>query len=76
MLDNMCWFYIESYRDSLVAFNRIGGVMVSILASSATDRGFEARYGQTRLWNWYLLLLHKARSTKEKEQILFGSESD
>jgi hypothetical protein len=27
--------------------NRIGGVMVSVLASSAADRGFEPRSGQT-----------------------------
>ena len=29
--------------------NRIGGVMVSVLASSAVDRGFESLSGQTRL---------------------------
>jgi hypothetical protein len=28
--------------------NRIGGVMVSVLASSAVDRGFEPRSGQTK----------------------------
>jgi hypothetical protein len=28
--------------------NRIGGVMVSVLASSAVDCGFEARSGQTK----------------------------
>ena len=28
-------------------FNHIGGVMVSVLASSAVDRGFEQRSGQT-----------------------------
>ena len=27
---------------------RIGGVMLSVLASSAVDRGFEARSGQTK----------------------------
>ena len=27
--------------------NRIGGVMVSVLASDAVDRGFESRSGQT-----------------------------
>jgi hypothetical protein len=26
-------------------FNRIGGIMVSVLASSAVDRGFEPRLG-------------------------------
>jgi hypothetical protein len=28
-------------------FNRIGGVIVKVLASSAVDRGFERRSGQT-----------------------------
>ena len=28
--------------------DRIGGVMVSVLASSAVDRGFESRSGQTK----------------------------
>jgi hypothetical protein len=28
--------------------NRIGGVMVSVFASSAVDHGFESRSGQTR----------------------------
>jgi len=37
--------------------NRIAGVMVSVLASSVVDRGFEPWSGQTKDWNWYLLLL-------------------
>ena len=28
--------------------NRIGGVMISVLASSAVDREFEPRFGQTK----------------------------
>ena len=36
--------------------NHIGGVMVSVLASSAVDRVFESRSNQ-KLSNWYLLLL-------------------
>ena len=43
-------FPILSY-DGLVYYqtfkNRIGGVMVNVLASSAVDRGFEPRWGQT-----------------------------
>ena len=31
--------------------NHIGGVMVSVLASSAVDRGFESRSGQTKDYN-------------------------
>jgi hypothetical protein len=46
--------------------------MVSVLASSVVDRWFESRSSQTKK---YLLLLCYARSIKEKEQILVGSES-
>jgi membrane associated rhomboid family serine protease len=31
--------------------NHIGGVMVSVLASSAVDRGFDPRSGQTKDYN-------------------------
>jgi len=31
--------------------------MVSVLAFSAIDHGFESRLGQTRLYNWFWLLL-------------------
>ena len=38
--------------------NRIGGVMVRVLASSAVDRGFEPLSGHTKDYtNWYVLLL-------------------
>jgi hypothetical protein len=39
--------------------NCIGGVMVSVLGSSAVDRGFEPRSGQTKDFKigQYLLLL-------------------
>jgi len=47
-------------------FNHIGGVMVSLLASSVVERRFKLRLGQT----------NQARSIKEKEQILAGSESE
>jgi hypothetical protein len=31
-------------------FNRIGGVIVSMLASNAVDHGFDFRSGQTKGW--------------------------
>jgi hypothetical protein len=31
-----------------MSMNHIGGVMVSVLASSVVDRGFEPRLGQTK----------------------------
>ena len=43
-LQQSIYFYIFE-------FNRIGGVMVSVLASSAVDRGFEPRSGQTKHYN-------------------------
>jgi hypothetical protein len=32
----------------VMARNRIGGIMVNVLASSAVDHGFEPRLGQTK----------------------------
>ena len=62
------YFVLSSIRN-----NRIGGVMVSVLASSAVDCGFDR--SNERLSNWYLVPLHKVRSIKEKEQRMVGSES-
>ena len=53
----------------------IGGVIVSVLASSVLAHGFEPIGSKQRLQYWYLLLLCEARSIKEKEQRLVGSES-
>ena len=39
-------FYDISY--DITIFNRIGGVMVSVLASNVLDRGFEPRSGKTK----------------------------
>ena len=38
-------FYHTAYQ---LLINHIGGVMVSVLASSAVGRGFEPRLGQTK----------------------------
>ena len=51
MLD---FFSKKSNGVTLILVNRIGGVMVSVLASSVVDRGFEPRSGQTKdclAWN-------------------------
>jgi hypothetical protein len=41
--------YVNYFLDSLTNIrNRIAAVMVSVLASSAVDRGFEPRSGQTK----------------------------
>ena len=42
ILFHLVWYLFQN-------FNSIGGVMVGVLASSAVDRVFEPRPGQTRL---------------------------
>ena len=46
--NNCSKLYLQLHYGSLIAGNRIGGVMVSVLVSSAVDRGFEPRSGQTK----------------------------
>ena len=53
-------------------FNRIGGVMVSVLASSAVDHGFEPGSGQTK--DYEIGICCFSANHKEKEHILVGSE--
>ena len=52
---------VQTFHVASIVFqmchNRIGDVMVSVLASSAVTRGFEPQSGQTKLQVWYLLLL-------------------
>ena len=59
----------------LLDFNRIGGVMVSVLASSAIDRGFKPRSGQTKDYKIGICCFSAKHSIKEKEQRLVDSES-
>ena len=43
-----CLMYLAEYLSFYADFQRIGGVMVSVLASSAVDRGLDPRSGQTK----------------------------
>ena len=52
--------------------NYIGGVMVSVLASSVVDRWFKAQLGQTKVYEIGICFFS---NIKEKEQRLVGSES-
>ena len=65
--------YINQYTCLYASrsLNHNGGVMVNALCSSVVDHVFESNQ---RLLNWYLLLLFKACSIKEKEQGLVGSK--
>jgi hypothetical protein len=50
--------------------NRIGGVMVIVIASSAVDRGFESRLGQPKDYNigmWCFPAKHAALRRKSKD---------
>ena len=55
---------------------RMGGVMVSVLVSSAVDRGFEPRSGQTNNYKIVIFCFSaKQAAIMEKDQGLVGSES-
>jgi hypothetical protein len=51
--------------------NRIGGVVVNMLASSAVDRGFEPRSGQTKIYTigiCYFSAKHASLRRKRKDR--------
>ena len=48
-------------------FNRIGGIMVSVLASSAVDRVFEPRLGQTRDYKFGICCFSAKRAALRKK---------
>jgi hypothetical protein len=59
--------YMASYSHQN---NRIGGVMVSVLTSSAVDRGSEPQSGQTKDYKigiCYFSAKHAALSSKSKD---------
>ena len=58
--------------------NRIGDVMDSVLARLECGRSCvrAPMVLNQRIYNWYVLLLHSARSIKEKEKRLVGSDSE
>ena len=66
------YIYILSCHVSFVYFNRIGGVMVSVLAWNAVDRGFESRSGQTKDYEIGICCF----SAKHAALRLVGSESE
>ena len=71
-IDLLTYLYIFTFSlYTNIWENHIGGVMVSVLASNAVDRGFEPRSGQTKDYKiqWYLLLLrhHAALRRKSKD---------
>ena len=64
--DYVLWDVIHSVVD------HIGGVMVSVIASSKVDRGFELRLGKTKdytIGNYYFSAKHPALRTKSKDRL-------
>ena len=62
--------YTKTVYACLLYTNRIGGVMVSVLASSVVDRGFESRFGQTKDYKIGICCLsakHAALRSKSKD---------
>ena len=85
------WFFVQCWKDHYLSFfifhlaivlsvpssvNLIGGVMVSVLASSVVDRGFEPRSGQTRDYKIgiccfstkYVVLMRKSKDWLARNQ--------
>ena len=55
--------------------NRIGGVMVSVLASSVVDLGIEPRFSQTKDYQIGFCCISAKHTALRREQRLVGSES-
>ena len=65
----MVFFVFHFIIQQLDISNRIGGVIVSVLSSSAVDRGFEPRSGQTKYYKMYICCFsakHAALRRKSK----------
>jgi hypothetical protein len=56
--------------------NRIGGVMFSELASSAVDRGFQSRLGQTKEYNIGICCSAKHVALRRKSKDWFARNQD
>ena len=67
--------YISYHSSS--SKNRTGGVMVSVLASSVVDRGFDPRSGQTKDYEIGICCFSAKHPTlRRKSKDFFGSESE
>ena len=63
---------------NLNSLNRIGGVLVSVFASSAVDRGFELRSGQTKDYKiaiCYFSAKHAALRRKSKDWLAWNQNN-
>jgi hypothetical protein len=75
MFYSSLWTYVWRYTISIA--NRIDAVMVSVLASSAVDRGFEPRSGQTKDYKIVIYCLSAEHSSlMSKNQNLLALNQD
>jgi hypothetical protein len=75
---NCSKLYLQLHYGSLIAGNRIGGVMVSVLVSSAVDRGFEPRSGQTKDYKIGICCFsakHAALRRKSKDWLAWNTDN-
>ena len=63
-------------RGNINQKHRIGDVMVSVLASSAVDRGFEPRSGQTKDYAIGMCCFSAKYTALRRKSKLVGSESE
>ena len=63
-------FVLSCIKNSTIITHRTGGVVVSVLASSAVDRRFEPRSNQTKDYKigiWYFSAKHASLRRKNKD---------
>ena len=58
-----------------MTYNRIGGVMVSVFASSAIDRGFEPLSGQTKNYEIGIYCFSTKHAALRRKKRLVSSET-
>ena len=69
---------VKHQSPNLNSLNCIGGVMVSVLASSAVDCGFEPMSGQTKDYNiaiCYFSAKHAALRRKSKDWLAWNQNN-
>ena len=69
---SVLWYLFISVTELHFRLNRIGGVMVSVIASSVVDRGFTARSGQTKDYEigmYCFSAKHATLRSKSKERL-------
>ena len=74
-----CYHTVTKYIHVVTSIKRIhciGGIMVSVFASSAVDRGFDPRLGQSKDYKMVCVASPVSTQHYEKEQRLVGSESE